>query len=373
MESDAPHRGVVCRAAAGRPVQRFRFDCLESPRFWSRRDLLLDAAARTILGCATRPEDTPWAFHPDTSSRPPSLWKSALSCREWGLALREDGFCHSVLRQPGRVFADPFPLAHGDRNWILFEEQTRGAKGVLSAGVLDGAKLTGIVHDILPSATHRSWPNAFHHQGSIWMVPESGADEEVALWRCERFPDRWEKVRTLLRGRDWTDPVLHFQDGRWWLFVSPCGPEGGSHSDSLELYHAPDLLAGEFRPHPWNPVSIGVAGSRPAGRLQRRGNAWIRPAQDCSGHYGRGLVFHRIEELTPDRYVERSIGRLDAPPGAHGIHTWNALDDGRILVDLLWSRPRWRTGFPTSEAGVRPPSEGSMPCRDLWSPDGTTG
>lgn len=352
MENDAPHRGAICRVSPGRSVQRFPFDCLESPRSWSRQDLLLDAAARTLLGCVTRAEDAPWPHLPDTSGVHPSLWESALTAREWGIALREGNTWRSLLRQTGMVLADPFPLVHNGRTWLLFEEQLRGVRGVLSAAVLEGTVLAEIVHDILPSTTHRSWPNAFHHDGAIWMIPESGADDEVALWRCDRFPDRWEKVRVLLQGRNWTDPVLHFQDGRWWLFVSPCGPLGGSHSDSLELYSSTDLLAGEFVPHPWNPVAIGVAGSRPAGRLHHRGDAWLRPAQDCSGHYGRGLVFQEIVELSPTRYVERSVGRLDAPPEAHGIHTWNALDDGRILVDLLWSRPRWRTRFTAPEAGA---------------------
>jgi len=338
-ESVATDRGEVGRLLDDRPVDRFPFECIATPRFWNRGALLADAASRALLACAVREPNAPWN-RMDPGSTGGSGIPLPVRLREWGLALVSGDAWFSIHREPGRTLADPFPIVHEGKVRVFFEEQARGRAGVLSVGVLERERLTEIVSDILPSATHRSWPNVFHHQGALWMLPESARDGEVALWRCTVFPDRWEKVRVLLSGRGWADPVLHRHAGRWWLFVSPTGPIADSHSDSLELFHAEDLLADAFEPHPWNPVAIGLCGSRPAGRIFVRDGSWIRPAQNASGHYGRGLVFHEIEELTPTRYRERVVSRMVGPPGTEGIHTWNPTPDGRVLSDLLWSRPR---------------------------------
>lgn len=354
-ESVTSDRGAVLRASGSPPADRFPFECVATPRFWSRGGLFADAAARALVACAIRPADAPWnRTEPET----PAGYRASLPVRrrEWGLAFVSGDTWFSIHRRPGSTLADPFPIVHEGRVRVFFEEQARGRAGVLSVGVLEGERLTEIVSDILPSATHRSWPNVFHHRGELWMLPESAQDGEVALWRCTSFPDRWEKARVLLSGRGWTDPVLHHHQGRWWLFVSPTGPVADSHSDSLELYHARDLFSDAFEPHPWNPVAIGLCGSRPAGRIFARDGAWIRPAQDASGHYGRGLVFFEIEELTPTRYRERVHSRMGGPPGTEGIHTWNATPDGRVLADLLWSRPRIGAGPELPRRGNWPAS-----------------
>jgi len=188
--------------------------------------------------------------------------------------------------------------------------------------------------------SHRSWPNVFHHGGELWMLPESGADGEVSLWRCVEFPGRWEKERVLLSGKAWTDPVIYQEAGDWWLFVSAAGPSPHSHSDSLHLFHSTDPWSSPFVAHPWNPVAVGVVGSRPAGRLFREGGRLVRPAQDCSSRYGRALVFRSIERLTRTEYVESKLRRIDPPAGSLGIHTWNQGVSG-TFVDLLAAVPRW--------------------------------
>ena len=48
----------------------------------------------------------------------------------------------------------------------------------------------------------------------------------------------------------------------------------------------------------------------------------IRPAQDCSGRYGRAVVLNRVDALNEHSYAETPIGRIDgsALPGNRGTH-----------------------------------------------------
>ena len=97
---------------------------------------------------------------------------------------------------------------------------------------------------------------------------------------------------------------------------------------------------GPWRPHRRNPVKSDVRSSRPAGRLFRRDGRWIRPAQDCSGRYGRAVSFQRIERLDLEGYEEREVERLEPDPrrGELGIHTFNTAGPWTVLDKLLAHR-----------------------------------
>lgn len=241
-----------------------------------------------------------------------------------------------LLQERGTTLADPFGLVWQGRQWLFFEEQNPGCPGKLS--VLDLAD-HGIHHDILPSPNHRSWPNVFVLDGQPHMVPETSEDGCIGLWRCTRFPDRWERVCELLPGR-WADPVLWRQDERWYLFASPVGSHAGDHSDTLMLFCSDHL--GDFRPHPLNPLRTSVVGARPAGRLFQRDGRLFRPAQDCRDRYGRAVLVFEVDRLTPTDYQEHLVARLEPPPGGHGLHTLN-VEDGVTWIDVLarhWACPQ---------------------------------
>jgi hypothetical protein len=334
--------GVVRIHGDSGEIRSFPFQAMRCSRFWRHRASFESAAARRIVDLLDRSPEAPWPGLEETSasSNVPAL-SSLWSRAEWGIGYFDpQGAMQAIHRRRGVTLADPFPLVHEGREWLFFEEQKSGEPGAIGAGLVGREGLTEMITVAGIGSSHRSWPNAFHHRGELWMLPESGADGEVALWRCTDFPGRWEKERVLLWGAAWTDPVLFEEAGDWWLFVSGSGPSPESHSDSLHLFHSPDPWRVEFRPHPWNPVAVGVVGSRPAGRLFREGGRLVRPAQDCSGRYGRALVFRSIERLSRTEFVESALRRIDPPAGYVGIHTWNQGLSG-TFVDLLTAVPRW--------------------------------
>lgn len=242
-----------------------------------------------------------------------------------------------------RYFADPFGIAQGDTVTILAEEYpaTTNRGKISSFVVRDGA----VVRDptvVLELDGHLSYPYLFRHQGRLYCVPESNELGETTLYEITQFPDRWTKIRTLLRGK-YVDPTLIQHDGRWWLFASSMEHEGVT---TLYIWHAADLL-GEWIPHSGNPVKVDVCTSRPAGTPFVHQGALYRPAQNCGVTYGGGVALNRVTRLTPEEFDEELVAQLEpeAPgPFPLGLHTLSAVGE-RTLIDgktYLFSMEQFR-------------------------------
>lgn len=259
----------------------------------------------------------------------------------WQLArLESDPFesgpvrCSPVLPAPEALRADPFPLRAAGSDWLLFEEQARGGIGRLRASFLEDGIWQTREGEILPRDFHLSWPNVFQLGDRILMLPETGAARELSLLEAEDFPVRWKTVRTLLKDAPWHDPCVFQHEGLWWLFTSRGGDSPNDHSAELQAFWTDDLEGGELHPHALNPLSVSVAGSRPAGRVFQHEGRLHRPAQDSRGGYGTGILLQRIDRLTPTEWSETTVSLLEPPAGSVGIHTLNRLPDGGWIVDV---------------------------------------
>jgi hypothetical protein len=118
------------------------------------------------------------------------------------------------------------------------------------------------------------------------------------------------------------EATLLEHDGRWWMFAS-VGDLGTTLGDELHLFLA-DTPLGPWTPHPRNPVVSDVRCGRAAGAVFRDGDRLIRPAQDGSRRYGWAVSLREIVALTPERYEERELTRLEptAVEGARAVHTY---------------------------------------------------
>lgn len=245
------------------------------------------------------------------------------------------------LPPPGFLWADPFPFERDGRTFVFLEECALGAArahlSVLEVGP-DGRP--GPARRILERPYHLSYPFVFEWQGTLYLMPESAENRTVELHRCVSFPDRWEPDRVLLAGLRAFDATLFEEGGRFWLFAC-VAVEDAPPLDELHLFHGPSPL-GPFVPVAGNPVVSDVRRARPAGRVFRDGDAWIRPSQDGGGRYGRAVRFQKIERLDPEGYAEREIRVLE--PGWRGdvlgVHTWNATP-GLAVLDVIKRRRRF--------------------------------
>ncbi len=279
---------------------------------------------------------------------------------QWFLALRRGGgdpfdpSGYEPLFPPGtRGWADPFPFIHQGAVHLFFED-IHPATGKRSIAVMtqgpDGA--FGPPGPVLQRPCHLSYPFVFDWRGEVFLVPESSQAGRVELFRATRFPLEWESAGVLLEGVRAVDATLFEHGGRWWMMVN-LRAEGASSWDEMSLFHANSPL-GPFVPHPRSPVVSDVRRARPAGRVFTRDGRLYRPAQDCSGHYGRALVIHEIVTLTPDDYRETVVARHEA--GALGVgdslHTYNAVP-GLEVVDGRRFVPRLRLFGSGGAAGGR--------------------
>ena len=249
----------------------------------------------------------------------------------------------NVLGDPGTHFyADPFPITWQGRTFVFFEDlDHRIGKGIISAIEFNDAGPVGEAVPVLEEPWHLSYPFLIESDGALWMIPESSLHGDVALYKCVRFPDRWERHATLLSGLELADATITQHDGLHYLFGAWRDGTGG-YSDALAIYYA-DHLLGPWLPHASNPVLIDRASTRPAGNFVTLGGKLWRPVQNCSDGYGAALALAEVIELTPTTF--RQIARHALKPGplwpGRKLHTLNRC--GRLEV-IDGSRVQPKTG-----------------------------
>lgn len=244
--------------------------------------------------------------------------------------------------------ADPFVFDEGGDTYVFFEnDDPATGRAKISYLRLDAdARPDTAPATALETPYHLSYPFVFHHDGEIFMIPESSANRTVELYRARPFPTAWVLERVLLQDVRGLDATLHVDDDRLWLFVS-VAEAGSKPNDELHLYSSA-ALAGPWEPHPANPIVSDVRSARPAGRIFRHGDDLIRPSQDCSRRYGYALVFNRIDVLTDDDYAETPVARIEPDwfPGLVATHTYNfgtdveAIDGKRLVLRRPLARLR---------------------------------
>ena len=218
-----------------------------------------------------------------------------------------------------RYFADPFLFEADGVAYVFCEEFPYATgKGVISVFALDADGAPGAPQIVLERPYHLSYPFVFRHDGAIWMMPESGANRTLELYRADPFPLRWTLDRTLFSDVALADATPFACNSEWWLTATLAETEGASW-DSLALFSGPGPL-GPWTPTGDGPALIDAAAARPAGRVFEHQGALIRPAQDCRGGYGAGLTFRRIEALGPGLFRQTPIPEATA---MGGLHTFN--------------------------------------------------
>ena len=250
----------------------------------------------------------------------------------------------------GWFWADPMPWQADGRDYVLVEalEYRRGI-GEIHALELDAEQRVIARHPLLRLPVHLSFPVPFRWNGATWLWVESAQARRISVLRAERFPDCWVEQPPLLDGWRCVDASPFEHAGRWWMFVcvaeSPFD-DGGREWNELFLFHAESPL-GPWHPHPGNPVCTDVRCARPAGPVFRHLDRLIRPAQDCSGDYGRQIVFREIELLDTTEFRERTLSVLqpDSKHSADGCHTYARCGALEVLDFKQW-RPARQVAAP---------------------------
>lgn len=209
-----------------------------------------------------------------------------------------------------RLWADPQAIERDGRYYIFIEEMLFASnRGHISVIELDRDGRASESRRVLERPYHLSYPFLFEHEGTLYMIPETGANQTVELYRCAEFPHRWEFVHNIMEGVRVYDATMLHRDGRWWLFATLVETEGASSWDELFVFFSGSPLSREWTPHPRNPVISDCRSARPAGPMFEHRGALYRPSQNSSGRYGRGFNLCRIDVLDEESYREEVVSR----------------------------------------------------------------
>lgn len=269
--------------------------------------------------------------------------RSSIVIGEHGPSLPRASNIKWMKSSSDRFIADPF-LLEIDRRTILFFEEVRYSerRGRLKAVALDSF---GRAEDdeflVLERPYHLSFPNAFRvpeHTAAVYLLPEQSASGRTVLYRSAPFNSLkdmyFEPHSVLLETFSGIDPVLQWVEPHWYLFASDGAY--GNHDNNLHLFFSRQL-EGPYKEHPLSPIHQGLRGSRMAGQFLTVDGHLIRLGQDCRNGYGSGIVIFRIDEITPNAYLETEVESLnctDLMPSLRGLHSFTVTGE-LVGIDVL--------------------------------------
>jgi len=267
----------------------------------------------------------------------PDLWYIIISMDQKEFPLKLDpGKFTDLKPSAGKFWADPFIVSKDNKHFVFIEEYIYETnKGHISVLELDenGVLLRSDI--IIDKSYHMSYPFIFELENEYYMIPETMDNRTIELYRCKSFPGEWEFVTNLMENINAVDTTLFYHDQKWWLFTSIDETETWLKPfTELFLFYTDDLFSGIWKSHPKNPIVTDLKASRLAGNVFRHQDRIYRPAQDCSGRYGRAMKINEITKLDEHEYEETPV--LDIEPTWNqrviGTHTIN-FNDAIMVLD----------------------------------------
>lgn len=266
----------------------------------------------------------------------------------WTLFIGKGDFLNSTLfrlkpqKLPKNEFwADPFIFNYEDNNYVFFENYDyKTSIGKISCGKIYKNKLVDIV-DVLEKDYHLSYPFIYKENEDIFLMPESSANNRLEIYRCIKFPNEWELYTTAFEGEKVVDAFFYNDKfNSKWLFVNKQSGFDFPLYSELYIYkvHSPDLK--DLEPHKNNPVIINSEIARNGGAIFEYENEIYRPSQaNINGIYGRALNINKIEKLSIDTYVEKTIVRVH-PNFRKGLSAMHHLhqSNGKFVIDAAYRR-----------------------------------
>ncbi|EKF18446.1 hypothetical protein NA2_12403 [Nitratireductor pacificus pht-3B] len=233
------------------------------------------------------------------------------------------------------IKADPFLFRHQGETYVFYENYGVGdSKAHIAVGRLTRDRLEPI-GIALGGDSHLSFPFVFSHDGAIFMMPETHQKKRVEIWRAVNFPLVWEPYSSAFEGWSVADSTLFRHKGAWWLFSNLSEHHAfEDHCSALYAFEVDGPKLSSIVAHRRNPVVIGSATARNAGRVFSRHKRLFRPSQNNAyGIYGYGLNIMEIEQLDRETYRETCVRRIvpDFKPGLVGCHHFDASGSRYIL------------------------------------------
>lgn len=267
--------------------------------------------------------------------------------QNWTLFIGKGSFMDAYLSQlipvktpKDEFWADPFLFKYLHEYYVFFESYSYKIKrGKICCGRVKNDQLVDVV-DVLNLDYHLSYPYIFMEDGNIFMIPETGGNRRLEIYKCKKFPDQWDLYSTAFNGDVIQDTTLFIDKKKQkWLFLNKVIGPNVDRTSELYIYKVDSLKLNKIEPHKQNPVIIDSRVARNGGAIFKYHDKIYRPSQsNTDGVYGKALNINEIIKLTVDEYKEETIRKVEPnfQKGLVSIHHLHQID-GMFVFDAAYN------------------------------------
>lgn len=224
-------------------------------------------------------------------------------------------------------FADPFILEYDDdKVEVLVEEMDFKIKrGRIAKITIDRSDYSIVdVKILLDLSTHLSFPAIRRYNNEIYVYPENSISGNLNLYRYNTNSQSLDLIRNIIK-RPLTDTIIKDIQDTEYIFSTEIPDPNGSR---LKIFKRTENDQDSFEL--WQEYCFPDKTARGAGDWFEEDGKLVRPAQDCNGYYGVGLVFQEVK-VENKRFTFTEISRIKHPKGYDGMHTFNKYRDLCII------------------------------------------
>lgn len=264
-----------------------------------------------------------------------------LKFNKWNLAFVEESLDNIVRSKRIKIhymkgnnrkqwFADPFILdVTSDRIICLVEELSYDTmKGRIAKIEIDrnNYKLTSI-KILLDFPTHLSFPFIFRENGNIYVLPENSASGVSTIYIYNSKDDSLKPVK-IIAERPLTDATIAVYNHQAYVISTQKPAQNGNILDIYSL----DLKSFRISDNPIQSILFNGNYARNAGEIFKVCGKYYRPAQDCNGGYGKGVILQEMTK-TPEgfRFENYCSFYSDSWTYNMGYHTFNSYKDITVI------------------------------------------
>lgn len=189
--------------------------------------------------------------------------------------------------------------------------------------------------EILSEDFHLSYPNVFEYDGNIYMLPETFESNQLRLYKCVSFPDKWVLDWVMLEGVSLVDTTLYFDNGR--VFAE-------SHDIKINKNRFFEIDFKQKLIKEMTDITKPFVDRRPGGQFVEFNDGTYHVLQNCDKCYGEYLHIAKVNSFDGDGLDEQEIDivkvsdvNLNNRTKFDRIHTYNKCDHYEV-IDLLYNK-----------------------------------
>ena len=248
------------------------------------------------------------------------------------------------LKNPdqNKWYADPFILEYDETTITVFVEEMdlHVCRGTLTELLVDRRTYCILKsYELLNLTTHLSFPAILRLGKEVFVYPENGKSGGSYIYRYDKDSHKLIEKK-LLANYPLADAVFIDESCNYMLATDSSNPNG----NIATLYKRENNL---FEPLHKYKMNGNIA--RNAGTPFKVENFWVRPAQDCNGGYGKGVLLQIIEQDPTGKLSFNTIDHLYPFNCEYnkGLHTFNVYKD-LVVIDSYKEPNRIMKGLITT-------------------------